>query len=72
MRRGRHEGDTGGSGREALALLASLNRGFACALRFASRVSVESVQFLDSGNEGTVRRLSGRVPAPMIDLAAKT
>jgi hypothetical protein len=71
MRRGRHEGDTGVSGREALALLPSLNRSFACALRFASRVSVDSVQFLDSGNEGTVRRLSGRVPALMSDLAAR-
>jgi hypothetical protein len=49
MRRGRHEGDTGESGREALALLLSLNRSFAC----------------------SVRRLSGRVPAPMIDLVAK-
>jgi hypothetical protein len=49
MRRGRHEGDTGEGGREALALLPSLNRRFAC----------------------TVRRLSGRLPALMIDLAAK-
>jgi hypothetical protein len=49
MRRGRQEGDTSGSGRRALALLASLNQGFAC----------------------SVRHLSGHLPAPMIDLAAK-
>jgi hypothetical protein len=36
MRRGRHEGDTGESGREALALLPSLKRSFACSVRCLS------------------------------------
>jgi hypothetical protein len=36
------------NGREALALLASLNGESRLALRFASRASVDSVQFLDS------------------------
>jgi hypothetical protein len=49
MRRGRREGGSDDHGREVLALMASLQRDFAC----------------------PVRRLSGRMAAPMIDLAAR-
>ena len=48
MRRGRRLVGSDNHGREALALLAALQGEFRLALRFASRASVDSVQFLDA------------------------
>jgi hypothetical protein len=74
MRRGRREGLSGQKDREAFALPGFLHR--VPLEHFASRASVDSVQFLDSVHSVTVhsvtvRRSSGSMAAAMIDLAAR-
>ena len=55
MRRGRRQGGSDDHGRKALALLASWKGSFAW--HFASRASVDSVQFLDSVHSVTGQAL---------------
>jgi hypothetical protein len=65
LRRGRRKTHPDGKCRETFCLTGFVDRNSACALRFASRVSVDSV------HSDTVRYLSGRIATSMIDLAVR-